>query len=352
VVEIGGRKELMADEHPPLPRAIRDYEGWLAISMLALGRETGMLVAVLDGPVTAEALATKAGVDVRNAGAWLAAMTAHGYLSQRDGLFTMNADDVGAFRQFPYDLLAVVEFARRCSSLFPMLEEAIRTGAGVEPSVFHAHLGDTVGRIPVRLYEMAAEGWLEQAGVAGVLREGGSLLELAPGSGAALMHLASCFPAARFVGRDLDAASVRAANEEAARRGLSNVRFEAGDVNAPGEQARHDVVLVLDAFHHFGNPSLVLQNAGKALKPGGRIVIAESTATGDVAQDVALPFARILMSASLLYCMQEGLHGQGAGLGTTFGTDNYRKLLSGNGFKAVGHHDTDMGFTLVVGVRE
>jgi hypothetical protein len=50
--------------------------------------------------------------------------------------------------------------------------------------------------------------------------------------------------------------------------------------------------------------------------------------------------------------MQEGLHGRGAGLETTFGTDNYRKLLCGNGFTAVGHHDTDKGFTLVVGVRE
>jgi hypothetical protein len=67
---------------------------------------------------------------------------------------------------------------------------------------------------------------------------------------------------------------------------------------------------------------------------------------------VALPFARILVSANLLYRMQEGLHGRGAGLETTFGTDNYRKLLCGNGFTAVGHHDTDMGFTLVVGVRE
>lgn len=341
----------MAEEHPQLPRLIRDYEGWLAVSLLALGRETGILAAVLDGPVTAEALAAKAGVDARNAGAWLAAMTAHGYLTHRDGVFTMNEDDVGAFRQFPYDLQAVVEFTRRCGPLFPVLEEAVRTGAGVEPAVFHAHLGDTVGRIPVRLYEMAAEAWLEQAGVAGVLRDGGSLLELAPGSGAALMHLASRFPAARFVGRDLDAASVRTANAEVARRGLSNVRFEVRDVNTPGEEDSHDVVLVLDAFHHFGNPSLVLQNAGKALKPGGRIVVAEMTATGDTAQDVALPFARILMSSNLLYCMQEGLHEHGAGLGTTFGTDNYRKLLSENGFTAVRHHDTDAGFTLIVGVH-
>jgi SAM-dependent methyltransferase len=350
VVE-SGREDAMADGHPPLPRVIRDYEGWLAISMLALGRETGMLAAVLDGPLTAAALAAKAGVDVRNAASWLAAMTAHGYLAHQDGTFSMNAEEVAAFREFPYDLEAVVAFTRRCAPLFPALEEAIRTGEGVEPAVFHAHLGDAVGRIPVRLYEMAAEGWLEQAGVADVLRAGGSLLELAPGSGGALLHLAGRFPAATFVGHDLDGASVRGANLEAKRRGLSNVTFEVGDVNTSGPQACHDVVLILDAFHHFGNPSLVLRNAGRALRPGGRIVVAESTASGDVAKDVALPFARILMSADLLYCRQEGLHGKGAGLGTTYGTDNYRRLLLENGFTAVTHHDTEAGFTLLVGMK-
>ncbi len=339
----------MADAHPPMPRIIRDYEGWLAISMLALGRETGMLTAVIEGPVTAATLASKAGVDARNAGAWLAAMTAHGYLTQNDGVFAMSAEDIGAFRQFPYDFEAVVDFTRRCSPLFPVLEDAVRTGAGVAPSVFHQHLGDAVGRIPVRLYEMAVEAWLEQAGVASALRGGGSLLELAPGGGAALMHLANRFPVARFLGWDIDAESVRAANAEAARRNLSNVRFEVKDVSGQAGESTHDLVLVLDAFHHFGNPARVLENARKALKPGGCIVIAEGTATGDVARDVALPFARILMSSNLLYCMQEGLHGHGAGLGTNFGTDNYRELLSGNGFTAVRHHDTDAGFTLIVG---
>jgi hypothetical protein len=87
------------------------------------------------------------------------------------------------------------------------------------------------------------------------------------------------------------------------------------------------------------------------LKPGGRIVFAEATATGDLDQDVKTPFARIHMSSSVLYCLQEGLHDHGAGLGTTYGTTGYRRLLAEAGYANVDHLDTDAGYTLFVGTR-
>jgi hypothetical protein len=83
----------------------------------------------------------------------------------------------------------------------------------------------------------------------------------------------------------------------------------------------HDVVLVIDAFHHFG----------------------------DLVQDVTTPFARILFGSNLLYCMQEGLHAGGAGLGVAYGTANYEKLLVDAGYASVGHRDAEGGFTLVTG---
>jgi 2-polyprenyl-3-methyl-5-hydroxy-6-metoxy-1,4-benzoquinol methylase len=333
------------------PRMIRDYTGWLAITTLALGRETGMLGVVLEGPVTVATLVNRARVDERSAAAWLAAMTAHGYLTHADGVFTMREEDAAAFVGFPFDLGAILDFTRRCAGILPDVEEAIRKGGGVAPAVYHRHLGDCVGRIPNRLYEMALDGWLEQAGLGAALADGASVLELAPGSGAGLMHLAERHPGARFKGIDLDRASVQRANAEAARRGLQNVRFEVGDVSALEGEGVHDLVFVLDALHHFAAPSTVLRKAGRTLKPGGRIAVIEMTATGDLAKDLATPFAPILTTSALLYCMQEGLHGGGVGLGTTFGTDNYRKLVTESGFGGVAHVDTDAGYTVVTGVR-
>jgi 2-polyprenyl-3-methyl-5-hydroxy-6-metoxy-1,4-benzoquinol methylase len=337
-------------EPPPLPRVIRDLFGWNALAMLALGRNTGMLAAILEGPATAEQLAAKAAVDTRNARAWLAAMTAHDYLTYGDGVFTMREDEAEAFRSFPFDLGSVIDYTYRITGALPAVEAAIRTGDGVPPAVFHNHLGDVVARIPTRLYEYMLVSWLDQVGVGEGLRSGGSLMELGCGVGGSLLHLAATFPQAAFTGIDLDSVAIANGTAEAARRGLSNVRFEVRNVDETGADG-FDAVLVLDALHHFSQPLLVLRRICRSLKPRGSFVFAEATASGDLASDAKSPFARIHMSSSVLYCLQEGLHDHGAGLGTTYGTNGYCNLLLEAGYTDVRHIDTDAGYTVFAGTR-
>ncbi len=335
---------------PPLPRVIRDLLGWNALAMLAVGRKTGMLDAIIAAPATADELRARAGVDARNAAAWLAAMTAHDYLTCEDGRFTFREDEAEAFRSFPFDLNYVIDYTDRIAGAMPAVIAAVRSGKGVAPAVYHEHLGDIVARIPARLYEMALVAWLDQLGVGDRLRAGGTLLELGCGAGGALLHLAQAMPDARFIGIDLDERALAAARAEAARRGLRNLRFEVRNVEEASADAV-DVALILDALHHFAHPVVVLQRVIHSLKPGGKIVFAESTATGDVVTDAASPFARIHMSSSVLYCMQEGLHDGGVGLGTTYGTTGYRRLLEEAGYADIVDVDTDAGYTLFMGGR-
>ena len=339
-------------EHSPLPRLIHDLMGWNALITLSLGRNTGMLSVVLNEPVTAAQLASKARVDERNAMAWLEAMAAHGYLIYREGIFAMREEDLDAFKTFPFDFEAIIDYAHNAAATMPSVETAIRHGGGVDPSIYREYIGDAVHRIPRRLYEYMLVGWLDQAGLSDVLRAGGSLAELGCGSGAALLHLAKTFTMAKFTGLDLDRGAVDKGNAEAARLALKNIRFAVRDVHAVDERQAFDVVLVLDALHHFPHPLQVLEAVAQSLKPGGKIAIAEMTATGNLETDLASPFARILKTSALVYCMQEGLHDHGVGLGTTFGTAGYCKLLVDAGYLRVAHFDNEAGYTLFVGTRK
>jgi ubiquinone/menaquinone biosynthesis C-methylase UbiE len=75
------------------------------------------------------------------------------------------------------------------------------------------------------------------------------------------------------------------ASAEAARRGLANVRFQAGDATAlPFPDARFDVVACRAAFHHFPEPARVLAELVRVAKPGARLVIADMLGSEDPAR--------------------------------------------------------------------
>jgi ArsR family transcriptional regulator len=59
-------------------------------------------------------------------------------------------------------------------------------------------------------------------------------------------------------------------------RGIENVELRRGDLEAlPLDDARLDVALMVLVLHHLGDPGAALREAGRALKPGGRVLIAD-----------------------------------------------------------------------------
>jgi ubiquinone/menaquinone biosynthesis C-methylase UbiE len=75
------------------------------------------------------------------------------------------------------------------------------------------------------------------------------------------------------------------AGAEAARRGLANARFQAGDAGAlPFPDAGFDVVACRAAFHHFPEPARVLAEMARVAKPGARIVVADMLGSEDPAR--------------------------------------------------------------------
>jgi 2-polyprenyl-3-methyl-5-hydroxy-6-metoxy-1,4-benzoquinol methylase len=75
-------------------------------------------------------------------------------------------------------------------------------------------------------------------------------------------------------GYDISPEMIRIASEAAAEEGL-DVRYEVGDMEELDLGGRFDTCLLYDALHHSPRADLVLASARHALKPGGRILLAE-----------------------------------------------------------------------------
>ena len=59
-------------------------------------------------------------------------------------------------------------------------------------------------------------------------------------------------------------------------RGIENVELRRGNLEAlPLDDAVLDVALMVLVLHHLGDPGAALREAGRALKPGGRVLIAD-----------------------------------------------------------------------------
>jgi SAM-dependent methyltransferase len=90
-------------------------------------------------------------------------------------------------------------------------------------------------------------------------------------------------------GIDITPAMLARADELARGRGLSNVRWDHGDVTPlPYADGSFSVVSSRFAFHHFLDPAAVLAEMRRVCAPGGTIVVTDLAASSDPKKAAAL----------------------------------------------------------------
>jgi SAM-dependent methyltransferase len=129
-------------------------------------------------------------------------------------------------------------------------------------------------------------------GVARLLEEGGTALEIGCGRGLACLALAQAFPAARVVGHDPDPEAIAHATALAADSGRDErLRFAAGDsMRLPrGTFA----LVVVSRILARPDPEGLLNAIRNALLPAGACLVLEAAGVGAIARHAGFSRARL-----------------------------------------------------------
>jgi SAM-dependent methyltransferase len=129
------------------------------------------------------------------------------------------------------------------------------------------------------------------------LAGGERALDLGTGTGHTALALAP--RAAEVVAVDLTTPMLEQARRLAGERGFSNVRFELGDATAlPYAGASFDLVTCRVCAHHFADAAAAMREAARVLRPGGRLLLVDSVAPEDPAEDTFLNAIELLRDPS------------------------------------------------------
>jgi ubiquinone/menaquinone biosynthesis C-methylase UbiE len=112
---------------------------------------------------------------------------------------------------------------------------------------------------------------------------GMTIAEIGAGQGRYVVHLADRVgPGGRIYAEDIDADALRHLAGRCRHAGFANVEVVLGDPDDPKLPAgKLDLIFVISSYHHFDDPVALMRKAGMALKPTGRLAIAEWIPTKD-----------------------------------------------------------------------
>ncbi len=173
------------------------------------------------------------------------------------------------------------------------------------------------------------------------LHNGIDVLDIGCGRGKALLAMAERFPNSRFTGWDLSGEAVQFASDQAAARGLANVRFETRnltDFHQTAPAAAFDLITAFDAIHDQARPDHVLAGIRRALKSDGLFLMQDIGASSNVAENTGHLIGTLLYSLSCTHCMTVSLAQGGLGVGAMWGEELTREFFMNAGFQQIERH--------------
>ena len=316
--------------------------GMLAL-MISVGERVGLFDTMRSLPASTSAqVATAAGLDERYVREWLAALTAGGIVihDPAAGTFELppaygEALSRGLGR--PESIAGMCQHVAMLGKVEDRITEHFRQGGGVPYDTYEQLWGAAESYDLDAVDPMAVDHVLSLLpGIGERLGAGIDVADVGCGWGAQLNLLARRYPASRFVGFELaEASALRTARLVAERHRLRNVRFQQNDATTLDGAEKFDLILTFDAIHDQVRPDLALRAIARSLKPGGVYVGVDISGSSTLADNLDDPLNVFKYAWSVMYCMTVSLAYGGMGLGTMWGEERARAMMTEAGFTNV-----------------
>ncbi len=322
--------------------------GALDALTVTIGSRLGLYRALHQaGPSTAGELAVRTGTDVRYLREWLEQQTVAGLLDVADPAldaddrrFSVPPDhvpvlvDTDDLAYFPPFLNAICA----AGSQLPAVVDAFHTGAGVPWSSYgpEMRIGQAEGNRALFL-TVLGQHWLPSIpDVHQALLAGGRVADIGAGEGWSSIGIALAYPDARVDAFDIDAESVRSANQHAAGYHLAGrVRSHLLDGSRIDRPGAYDLVVAFECIHDMGDPVAVLAEMRELCAPGGAVIVMDERAP-ETFTGAGDPVEQLLYGYSVMICLPDGRsHPNSAATGTVLRPATLREYASRAGFADV-----------------
>jgi 2-polyprenyl-3-methyl-5-hydroxy-6-metoxy-1,4-benzoquinol methylase len=315
-----------------------------------LGDRLGLYRALAEtGPATTAEVAETTGTHERYAREWLEQQAVAGILEVDDAgaqpderryRIPDGHEDVLLDSDSLSYLVPLTRFATSFASALPAVEEAFRTGSGVDWSAYGKDgLKAQEGANRPVFKQLLGSEWLPAIPDLHERLQAdppAKVADVACGAGWSSIAIARAYPKVSVDGYDFDEPSVELATANAAAEGMSErVRFHLRDAGDPELSGRYDLVTVFEAIHDMPRPVEVLRAMHSLAGEDGTVLVMDEkvadafTAPGDEVE-------RLMYTYSVLCCLPVGMSEQpSAATGTVMRTDTLRRYAQDAGFADV-----------------
>lgn len=316
------------------------YTGGMLMFLIDIGHRTGLFEAAAQGPATSTELAARADLHERYVREWLSAMACAGIFRYDPATraFTLPPEHALLLSgHSSRNLAPQAGFVASLGRQVPDVVRCFREGGGVPYAAYRPEFTERMDDMWRRIFdEQLLTGFLPVVpGLTERLIAGIRVADIGCGTGHALNLMARAYPASTFVGYDIAEDAIARAREEAAAMRLTNASFAVLDVAWLPAVPPFDLITAFDAIHDQRDPATVLRRVREALAPGGVFFVVDFKFASDLEGNLPNPFAALYYGISLLHCMTVSLAEGGAGLGTVWGVELARRMLTEAGFASV-----------------
>jgi SAM-dependent methyltransferase len=305
-----------------------------------IGDELGLYRAMAGaGPLSADAVAGRAGCNPRLVREWLDSQAAGGLVVYDAGADTyrLGAEEAMALADDSTPLF-VARAMNAIGSMFMDIDKVVaayRGGGALPWGDHHPCLfkgTEWFFRTGYRAH-LPAEWIPALEGVQAKLERGARAADVGCGHGASVVVMADAFPNSHFTGFDYHEPSIRTARERAREAGVDGrTRFEVA--SAKDYPGTYDLICFFDCLHDMGDPVGIARHALEHLDPDGTVLLVEPFAIDGRAPNIAgNPMAALLYTASSVVCTPNSLSQEvGLGLGAQAGEARLGEVFREAGF--------------------